>query len=161
MNQSVMRKWHRRIGIVITVFIVFQAGSGLLITIVMNKLLLILYVFVLGVTIESPALKQENMIEMISSGISVMVPGSLKTEAWADQNREKNSIQWFKDEMKISPKYLEKNEGILGMSWAHFLTMVFLAAFGAGAFIVFILRYRRARELINLVKEESRHDNKD
>ena len=33
MNQSNMRKWHRSIGIIIALFIIFQAGSGLLITI--------------------------------------------------------------------------------------------------------------------------------
>jgi hypothetical protein len=33
MNQSDMRKWHRSIGIIIALFIIFQAGSGLLITI--------------------------------------------------------------------------------------------------------------------------------
>lgn len=33
MDQTTMRKWHRSIGIIIALFIIFQAGSGLLITI--------------------------------------------------------------------------------------------------------------------------------
>ena len=33
MNQSDLRKWHRSIGIIIALFILFQAGSGLLLTI--------------------------------------------------------------------------------------------------------------------------------
>jgi hypothetical protein len=33
MNISGMRKWHRSIGIVLALFIVFQVGSGLLLTI--------------------------------------------------------------------------------------------------------------------------------
>jgi hypothetical protein len=40
------------------------------------------------------------------------------------------------------------------MSWAHFITMAFLFFLGAGALIVFIMRYRRTKELIKIIKEE-------
>ncbi len=43
--------------------------------------------------------------------------------------RGERDIQWFRDKMKISPKYLEQREGILGMSWGHFFTMILLLIF--------------------------------
>jgi len=33
MKQADMRKWHRGIGLIIAVFIIFQAGSGLMLTV--------------------------------------------------------------------------------------------------------------------------------
>ncbi len=63
-------------------------------------------------------------------------------------------IQWFKDQMKISDKYLEQREGVLGMSWTHFLTMIVLILFAAGAFAAFILRYRRTQQIIEEIRKE-------
>lgn len=94
--------------------------------------------------------------------LMVINPGFWKTSVLAEEKGEdKPNIQWFKEEMKISPKYLEKNQGILGMSWAHFFTMVFLFAFGTGGLIVFILRYKRTKEIIKLIKEEREYGSKD
>ncbi|MBW2094060.1 MAG: hypothetical protein JRI80_04155 [Deltaproteobacteria bacterium] len=75
--------------------------------------------------------------------------------AWAAQEKEQKSIEWFKQEMKISPKYLEKKEGVLGMSWGHFFTMLFLVFFASGALIVFLLRYKRTKDILKLIKEEA------
>ena len=63
--------------------------------------------------------------------------------------------------MKISPKYVEQSEGVLGMSWGHFFTMVFLLLFAAGALVVFILRYKRTQEILKLIKEEASNGTKD
>jgi len=57
--------------------------------------------------------------------------------------------------MKISPKYQEKKEGILGMSWAHFLTMTFLVVFFVGALAAYHMRTVRTRQILErLLKEE-------
>ncbi len=70
-------------------------------------------------------------------------------------------IEWFREKMKISPKYVEKPEGVLGMSWAHFFTMLFLLLLAAGGLVVFILRYKRTKEILALIKEGDKNGNKD
>jgi len=68
-------------------------------------------------------------------------------------------IEWFKKEMGISSKYTERESGVMGLSWAHFLTMVFLVLSFVVALIALILRYRRTKELLRLIlKEGSRND---
>lgn len=65
------------------------------------------------------------------------------------------NLQWFRQELKIDPKYVEHREGILGMGWAHFLLMVFLVIFFFGALIAYHRRTTRtARILERLLKEE-------
>lgn len=57
--------------------------------------------------------------------------------------------------MGISPKYLEKDEGIM-MSWTHFFTMLFLILFFIAAMTALVMRHRRTKQLVNtLLKEES------
>ncbi len=64
-------------------------------------------------------------------------------------------IQWFREKMGISPKYLEKDEGIM-MSWTHFFTMLFLILFFIAAMTALVMRHRRTKQLVNtLLKEES------
>ena len=70
---------------------------------------------------------------------------------------EDPDIQWFKDQMKISDKYVEQQEGILGVSWAHFLTMVFLVVFALGALVAFFQRQRRTREILEMIRKEMSH----
>lgn len=83
--------------------------------------------------------------------LSAAIPVQVNTV----QAEKKPDIQWFKEEMKISPKYQEKKEGILGMSWIHFLTMAFLVVFFFGALMVYHLRTVRTREILErLLKEE-------
>ncbi len=72
---------------------------------------------------------------------------------------QKPDIQWFKDRMKISEKYAESREGILGMSWAHFFTMVLLVLFAIGAIVVFIQRQRRTREILERIRKEMTNGN--
>lgn len=65
-------------------------------------------------------------------------------------------IQWFREKMRISPNYLEREEGVLGMSWAHFFTMLFLILFFLAAMTALVMRQRRTKQLLNtLLKEES------
>ncbi|MFW6053054.1 MAG: hypothetical protein ACOC8I_04010 [Desulfosalsimonas sp.] len=82
----------------------------------------------------------------------------------AAQSREQTSveqhsgddpdIEWFKDEMKISDKYAERQEGIMGVSWAHFFTMILLALFAGGALVGIVIRYIRTRQLIEEIRKE-------
>lgn len=68
---------------------------------------------------------------------------------------ETPNLQWFRQELKIDPKYLEHSEGILGMGWAHFLLMVFLVIFFFGALIAYHRHTTRtARILERLLKED-------
>ena len=80
-----------------------------------------------------------------------------QSPAEEQQNPEGKDIQWFRDEMKISPKYVERKEGVLGMSWTHFFTMLFLVLFFIGAVAAMIIRHKRAKELLNRLMEEGRH----
>lgn len=73
------------------------------------------------------------------------------------ENQGETDIEWFREEMKISPKYMERKEGVLGMSWTHFFTMVFLVVFFMGAVVALVIRHKRTKELLNLLlKEEKR-----
>ncbi len=66
-------------------------------------------------------------------------------------------LQWFKDQMKISEQYVEDHDGIWGMSWGHFFTMVFLVLVALGALVVFIQRQRRTRETLEIIRKEMQH----
>lgn len=76
------------------------------------------------------------------------------TEKAEEPDPEK--IRWFREKMRISPKYQEKDEGIMGMSWAHFFTMLFLILFFIAAMTALVMRHRRTKQLLDtLLKEES------
>lgn len=83
--------------------------------------------------------------------------GSIHTNAaWAAEASP--DIQWFKEEMLVSQKYLPKEEGIFGVSWAHFLTMAFLVIFFLGTLIQLYIRSRRTEEILTtLLKEDEHH----
>jgi hypothetical protein len=70
------------------------------------------------------------------------------------QTEETPSIDWFKKELGISDKYIEKHEGVLGLSWAHFLTMVFLICSFILGLIFAVVRHRRTKELLTIMSEE-------
>ena len=71
------------------------------------------------------------------------------------QEPSETDIQWFRDEMKISDKYLEREEGAWGMSWAHFFTMTLLVAFFIATLVAMYIRSKRTREILRtLMKEE-------
>lgn len=73
----------------------------------------------------------------------------------AVQTGETPDIEWFKQELKIAPKYTEQREGILGMSWAHFLTMTFLVLFFFGALMAYHRRTTRTTRILEqLLKED-------
>lgn len=76
--------------------------------------------------------------------------------ALAAEPADRPDIEWFKKELRISPKYLERREGILGLSWAHFLAMVFLTVFVAVALVAVAIRHRRTKELLALLLEEKK-----
>ena len=68
-----------------------------------------------------------------------------------DQTRK---VEWFKEELRITPKYVEDHQGVFGLSWAHFLTMVFLVVFFLSGLVSLLVRYRRTQELLReLLKE--------
>ena len=67
---------------------------------------------------------------------------------------EVEDIQWFKDELRISPKYIEHDEGILGMSWLHFLLMIFLIVFFVGALVAYFRQTNRTKRILQQLYEE-------
>jgi len=87
--------------------------------------------------------------------------GSSVYFAATGQNSQESDIQWFRDQLKISDKYVEEQDGIWGMSWAHFLTMVFLVLFAFGALMVFILQQRRTKNILETIRKEMENDNTD
>ena len=56
--------------------------------------------------------------------------------AQQSKNSQEPDIQWFRDQLKISDRYVEEHEGVWGVSWAHFLTMIFLGLFALGSLAV-------------------------
>jgi len=50
--------------------------------------------------------------------------------------------------MRISPKYIEEQEGILGMSWLHFLLMLFLVVFFFGALVAYYRQANRTKRIL-------------
>ena len=64
------------------------------------------------------------------------------------------TIKWFKEELRISPKYAEKTQGIYGLSWAHFMTMVFLVLFFLLGLVALLIRYMRTKALLRVLLEE-------
>jgi hypothetical protein len=84
----------------------------------------------------------------------------LRSNAWAAQDQGGVDIQWFKEEMKISPKYTEHREGILGMSWLHFLTMAFLIIFFITAIVSIYHRNKRTKQIIISLLQEGRDERK-
>ncbi len=81
-------------------------------------------------------------------------PPILVQAAWAEDSPA-NDIQWFKNEMRIAPKYQEHEEGIWGMSWIHFISMVFLIIFFITTIVAMYIRNQQTKKIIkNLLKEE-------
>jgi hypothetical protein len=83
-------------------------------------------------------------------------PGVVFAET--DPNIDGNDeLQWFKDQMEISEKYIQEQNGIWGMSWGHFFTMVFLVLFAIGTLVAFIQRQRRTREILEIIRREMKN----
>ena len=83
-------------------------------------------------------------------------------EATFDSGPEENrSIQWFKEELRITPKYTEDHKDVFGLSWAHFLTMVLLILFSLFGLASLLIRYRRTKELLTKLLEEKKHESQD
>ena len=107
-----------------------------------------------------------SLLIALSLGVDISTQGkgtclwtiSLHNNAWAQDADNAADIQWFKETMKISPKYQEQDHGLLGMSYAHFFVMVFLILFFIGTFINSYLRSKRTRDALQtLLKEENNH----
>lgn len=111
-------------------------------------------------------MKQYRMVWIVLCVISAVaglhggLPAALAQSAEDDAHRETQGdpapdIEWFKQELKIDTKYTEQHEGILGMSWAHFITMAFLVIFFFGALMAYHRRtIRTTRILEQLLKED-------
>lgn len=93
--------------------------------------------------------------ETQKQGLTSICFGQDKPET--PENHQERDIRWFRDEMKISPKYLDKAEGILGMSWTHFFTMLFLVFFSVAAVTALVIRHRRTKQLLNQLLQEKEH----
>ncbi len=70
---------------------------------------------------------------------------------------EERDIQWFRDQLGISEQYIEEPDGIWGMSWAHFLTMLILVLFALGALVLFVMQQKRTREIMESIRKEMEH----
>jgi len=97
------------------------------------------------------------LIKDASAGVSVSGIGAMLASAPSDQS----DVEWFKKELGLSPKYVERREGVMGLSWAHFLTMVFLICSLVLALMAVTVRYRRTKELLTTIMEEKEDEPKD
>jgi hypothetical protein len=70
--------------------------------------------------------------------------------------QESPTVEWFKEELRITPKYTEGHQGVWGLSWAHFLTMVLLAGFSVSGLVFLLVRYRRTQELLTQLLEKEK-----
>jgi hypothetical protein len=80
---------------------------------------------------------------------------------FASQEGERPAIEWFKQETGISPKYVEHESGVMGLSWVHFFAMVFLILSFFLALLALYLRYRRTKELLNLILKEGPQNDRE
>lgn len=87
------------------------------------------------------------------------VEASQTEETSLGQTEQSRSVQWFKEELRITPKYTEDHEDVFGLSWAHFLTMVFLFMFFIFGLASLLIRYRRTKELLKKLLEEKKDGN--
>jgi disulfide bond formation protein DsbB len=76
------------------------------------------------------------------------------------QPEQNPNVEWFKRELRISPKYAEETQGIFGLSWAHFMTMVFLVLFFVLGLVALLIRYKRTQELLKVILEEKKDEGK-
>jgi hypothetical protein len=68
---------------------------------------------------------------------------------------ENPDIQWFREQMQIAPQYIEEQAGILGMTWPHFIIMLFLIVFFIGALVAYYRQTTRTTRILQqLLKEE-------
>lgn len=77
------------------------------------------------------------------------------------RNSQEPDIQWFRDQLKISDRYVEEQEGVWGVSWTHFLTMVFLGLFVLGSVAVWIQQQRRTKDILESIRKEMGNDDSD
>ncbi|MGM0427765.1 MAG: hypothetical protein ACQEQ7_11080 [Thermodesulfobacteriota bacterium] len=91
------------------------------------------------------------------SNLVITAPCFGQSESTKTDQPESVDIQWFRDEMKISSKYLKKDKGILGMSWTHFFTMLFLVVFFIAAMAALGMRQRRTKQILNRLLQEEEH----
>ena len=83
--------------------------------------------------------------------------------AYAQEGPEQKdgpNLEWFRKELRVAPKYQERDTGILGLSWAHFSVMVFLTVSFVIALVALIVRYRRTKELISMLTKDEMTDGK-
>jgi hypothetical protein len=76
------------------------------------------------------------------------------TACAADQAPSPEKIEWFRDKLHIAEKYQRQQQGVMGMSWGHFLSMVFLVVFFVGASAIAFYRAKRSREILEAVMRE-------
>jgi hypothetical protein len=73
--------------------------------------------------------------------------------------KDEPDIQWFREQLQIAPKYQQQEKGVLGMTWSHFLIMLFLVLFFFSALLMYFQRIRRTRQIIDTLLKEGDHGN--
>ena len=76
----------------------------------------------------------------------------------ADQSPSPEKIEWFRDKLHIADKYQRQQQGVMGMSWGHFLSMVFLVVFFIGATAIAFYRAKRSRQILEAVMQERKKE---
>ena len=107
---------------------------------------LFILVWVLGSTLHWGHLHRSGSYE--HQGASALA----QTQAQGEQK----DIQWFRKTMNIAPKYQEQSSGVLGMSWPHFILMIFLLLFFIATLFNYYVRSKRTRQILRTLLEEDR-----
>lgn len=91
----------------------------------------------------------------IGASVAEAQPG-IAGVAQAQTQEGPEDIQWFKKTMNIAPKYQEQRSGVLGMSWPHFILMIFLLLFFLATLLNYYLRSKRTKDILRALFEEDR-----
>jgi hypothetical protein len=85
-----------------------------------------------------------------SGGIAQMHPARERSVPETYAIEENPDIQWFREEMRIAPQYIEAQRGVLGMTWPHFIIMLFLILFFIGALFAY---YRLTTQTTRILQQ--------
>lgn len=108
-------------------------------------------------TAQDPATIQEAATQM-RQGLALLESGLAAQRALAgEQNSQDAAFKWFRREMNLTQvaAEVEQPHGIFGLSWFHYVTMLFLAAFVAAVIWIYFQRMRRADILVKRLAYES------
>ncbi|MBW1990438.1 MAG: hypothetical protein JRI97_12980 [Deltaproteobacteria bacterium] len=75
--------------------------------------------------------------------------------------QEPAEIQWFKERLKISPRYQDRHDGIFGISWGHFFAMVIMGLAILSVLAAEWMRHRRTKRIVEKLLAEEREGKTD